>query len=187
VSTRVVAICALLAAFAAPVVARPKHANNAASLLLSYEVSNDQDTMHEIWFLDGLGRTFAFSRTGGADPLAQALRAEAVTPRDAAALIEASRPLSVALSAAELDRTQALLAAAEHSMLWTHRRKNPCKFGVNVAIRGHLFQKNRPATLVPLRETSCGWLVDENLSPEAQDLIEGIYRLSGKPRPRLHR
>ena len=99
----------------------------------------------------------------------------------------ASRPLPAALTPGELERAQGLLAAAEHSILWTHRRKDPCKFGVNVAIRGYLFAKNRPATLVPLRETSCGWLVDENLSPEAQELIEWVYRLSGKPRQRLRR
>ncbi|HVV17120.1 MAG TPA: hypothetical protein VHH90_07935 [Polyangia bacterium] len=159
-----------------------------ASLLLSYEVTNDQDTMHEVWFVDGQGRTFAFSRTGGADPLAQALRTESVGGRDAAALITASRPLPAALSPAELQRAQALLAAAERSILWTHRRKDPCKLGVNVTVRGYLFSnQNRPATVVPLRETSCGWRVDENLSPEAQELIEWVYRLSGKPRPRLRR
>ncbi len=158
-----------------------------ASLLLSYEVTNDRDSMHEVWFVDGLGRTFAFSRIGGADPLAQALRIESVGVRDVAALITASRPLPAALAPADVERAQAMLAGAAHSMLWTHRRKDPCKAGLNVTIRGYLFAKNRPATLVPLRETSCGWLVDENLSPEAQELIEWIYRLSGKPRPRPRR
>lgn len=158
-----------------------------ASLLLSYEIANDSDTKHEVWFVDGEGRTFAFSRIGGADPLAQALRTESVGVRDAAALISASRPLPTILAPDQLERARALIAAAEHSILWTHRRKDPCKFGVNVAIRGYLFAKDRPATLVPLRETSCGWLVDENLSPEAQELIEWVYRLSGIPRARLRR
>ncbi|HVY39468.1 MAG TPA: hypothetical protein VHM31_16110 [Polyangia bacterium] len=156
-----------------------------ASLLLSYEVANDADTKHDVWFVDGEGRTFAFSRTGGADPLAQALRVESIGARDVAVLIAASRPLPPVLTADELGRAQALIAAAEHSILWTHRRKDPCKFGVNVTIRGYRFVKNRPAILVPLRETSCGWLVDENRSPEAQELIEWVYRLSGLPRVRL--
>jgi hypothetical protein len=157
------------------------------SLVLSYEITNDADTKHDVWFLDGEGRTFSFSRIGGADPLAQALRAESVGVREAAALITASRPLPPVLSADELARAEALIAAAEHSILWTHRRKDPCKFGVNVTIRGYRFVKNRPAILVPLRETSCGWLVDENLSPEAQQLIAWIHQISGIPRPRLRR
>ncbi|MFL5304211.1 MAG: hypothetical protein ACJ8F1_03310 [Polyangia bacterium] len=185
-----VAVFALLLASTGASGAGGRHhakAGVTASLLLSYEVTNDQDTRHDVWFVDGQGRTFEFSRIGGADPLAQALRTESVGVRDAAALITASRPLPPALEPAELQRAQALVAAAEHSMLWTHRRKDPCKFGVNVTIRGYLFVKNRPATLVALRETSCGWLVDENLSPEAQELIEWVYRLSGKPRQRLRR
>jgi hypothetical protein len=187
VGRRLVVSALLLVCTAAYGAGRHRGKTVPASLLLSYEVANDADTKHDVWFVDGEGRTFAFSRLGGADPLAQALRAESVGVRDAAALITASRPLPPALSADEVGRAEALIAAAEHSILWTHRRKDPCKFGVNVTIRGYRFVKNRPAILVPLRETSCGWLVDENSSPEAQELIEWVYRLSGIPRPRLRR
>jgi hypothetical protein len=179
--------CVLLAG--PPAVARPKHRapKATASLLVSFEVSNDADTVHQAWFVDGEGRTYWFARAGGRDPLAEAERAGGLTARDVSALVAASRPMPNTVPAGELDRARALLPGAQHSMVWTHRRRDPCKGGVTVAIRAYLFAAGRPAEAIPLRETTCNWLVDENLSPEAQELIEWVYRQSGQPRPRLRR
>lgn len=159
----------------------------AAALLVSFEVSNDADTVHQAWFVDGEGRAYWFVRNGGRDPLAEAERAGGVTPRDVASLVAASRPAPAAIAAGEIEQVRALLPGAQHSMVWTHRRRDPCKGGVTVAIRGYLFAPGRPAEVIPLRETTCNWLVDENLSPEAQELIEWVYRQSGQSRPRLRR
>lgn len=165
----------------------PQKRKSAASLLVSYEVTNDADTVHEIWFVDGEGRAFSFKRVGGRDPMAEAQRAGGITSRDVAALKAASRPLPGTIAAAELDRVRALLPAAQHSMVWAHRRRDPCKFGVTITIEGYRFSQARAAEPIPLRETTCGWPVDENLSPEAQELIDWVYRISGIPRPRLRR
>jgi hypothetical protein len=172
-----------------PGLGRPKHraAKPAASLLVSFEVSNDADTVHEAWFVDGEGRAYWFVRNGGRDPLAEAERAGGLGARDVAALVAASRPLPSVIGASEVERARALLPGAQHSMVWTHRRRDPCRGGVTVAIRGYLFAAGRAAEVIPLRETTCNWLVDENLSPEAQELIEWVYRQSGQPRPRLRR
>ena len=145
----------------------PPKRKSAASLLVSFEVTNDADTVHDVWFVDGEGRAYWFVRNGGRDPLAEAERAGGIMSRDVGALLAASRPLPNAIAAGELDRARALLLGAQHSMVWTHRRRDPCKGGVTVAIRGYLFPPGRPAEVVPLRETTCNWLVDENLSPEA--------------------
>ncbi len=150
-------------------------------------MTNDADSVHDVWFVDGEGRAFSFRRTGGRDPLAEARRAGGITSRDVAALEAASRPLSGSIAAGEIDRARALLPAAQHSMVWAHRRRDPCKFGVTIAIQGYAFSSGRAAEVIPLRETTCNWSVDENLAPEAQVLIEWIYRVSGLPRPRLRR
>ncbi len=168
--------------------ARPKHASKkgAPTLLLSFEATNDANTMHQAWFVDGEGRPFAFVRNG-ADPLAEAARAGVLTSRDVAALIVASRPLPATIAPGDIDRARALLPAAQHSIIWTHRRKDACPAGVTITIRGYLWPSGKPAEVVPLRETTCNYLVDENLSPEAQELIDWVYRQSGSPRPRLRR
>jgi hypothetical protein len=158
----------------------------AAPLLLSWEVTNDADTRHDVWFLDGQGRPFVFVRAGGRDPLADEARTGALTERDAAALLAASRPLPATIPAAEVERARALLVGAAQSLVWTHRRKDACPAGVTITVRGYLWP-GKTASVVPLRETSCGWLVDDNLSPEAQELLAWISRVSGQRPPRLRR
>lgn len=173
---------------ASPASGRPRRASTKGlpTLLLTFEATNDANTLHQAWFVDGEGHAFAFVRSGG-DPLAEAERAGVFTSRDVAALIAASRALPVSIPPGELDRARALLPGAQHSMVWSHRRKDPCPAGVTIAIRGYLWPPGKPAEVVPLRETTCNWLVDENLSPEAQELIDWVYRQSGRPRPRLRR
>lgn len=156
----------------------------AAGLVLSYEVVRESRKLHEVWFLDSQGRQFTFTDARVQGPLQQVAGGGTITPRDVNGLIKVSRPLPGGLSPAEVDRAAALVGRAERSILWTHRRRGACPDGATVIIRGYFFPAGKKDEApVSLRETACGHPVDENLSPEAQELIDWVYRLSGVPRP----
>jgi len=141
------------------------------ALVASYQFTQGRSGYTEVWFLDNRGKEFMLSRPLD-NMLGEYTSHGSLSSSDVARLIKFARPVARSLNRADLEHAVMLVAAAQRSTLGTHQKRKSCNDGSTVKIHAYVLPPGKISQqAVLLHYSFCGSVVDENLSPEAQELI----------------
>ena len=166
------------AAARAPHVGRNTNPQPPVSLVASYEYVRGKSGQIEVLFIDSRGREFALEPPLGSQFIPY-IAGGVLSSSDATSLVTFAQPVSGRIPPAELEHAGALAAVADGSTVWTHRPRANCSDGAGIRIRGYLFPPGSARVtqkVVLLYRSYCQRVMDENLSPDAQELIGWISR-----------
>jgi hypothetical protein len=181
-ATRTFAVLALLVVRNAA--ARTPHAvgrtnpQPPVSLVASYEYVSGKSGQAEVLLIDTRGREFALEHPPGS-LFGSYIAGGVLSSSDTTRLVTVARPVSGRIPPAEVEHAGALVAAADRSTVWTHRPRMNCKDGAGIRIHGYVFPPESARVtqkVVLLYRSYCQRVMEENLSPDADELIGWISR-----------
>jgi hypothetical protein len=150
------------------------------SLVLSRFGTNGQGGS-TTWVLDDRGRQFVLSKEKrlALEPAGESLVLSLAAVGEA---IQSARAIPPKVPAAEVDRARSLIAVADRSTARVHEPEPMCNDCGTTEIFGYLPPSPQGIQRVVLLSHIYGlWHVDENLSPQAQELIKLVNRLQSLP------
>jgi hypothetical protein len=128
----------------------------------------------KVWFVDDQGREFTLDRPMD-DMLSEGIAHGRLTSSDVARLIEFARPVAPSVPPIDVAHARMLAVAAQRSTLATHQKRKNCSDGSAVKIYGYVLLRGKVSQdAILLHDSFCNRVVDENLSPEAQEMIGWI-------------
>jgi len=144
------------------------------ALVASCQSTQGKGGRSQVWFVDDRGREFTLEwpRDG---MLSDDIAHSRLTSSDVARLIEFAHPVAPSVPPIDVGHARMLAMAAQRSTLATHQKRKICNDGSQVKIYGYVLLRGQISQdAILLRDTFCNSVVDENLSPEAQEMIAWV-------------